>query len=94
MPAVVGAVAAKTLVSGKAGKKIWDLLKKGWGLVKRGASAVTKNRDLVDTALGGKDSKVIQTPIGTVAQSPNQAKSNSMLLYGGLGLAAILFLKK
>jgi len=85
---------ATQLVAGKAGKNIWNLLKKGWGLVKRGASAVTKNRDLVDTALGGKDSKVIQTPIGTVAQSPNQAKSNSMLLYGGLGLAAILFLKK
>jgi hypothetical protein len=93
MPAIAMAGATQ-LVAGKAGKKIWNLLKKGWGLVKKGASAVTKNRDLIDTALGGNDSKIIQTPIGTVAQSPNQAKSNSMLLYGGLGLAAILFLKK
>lgn len=94
MPAIAIGSAAVGLTKGKAAKRIWNFLKKGWGLVKKGASAVTKNRDLVDTALGGNDSKIIQTPIGTVAQSPNQAKSNSMLLYGGLGLAAILFLKK
>ena len=94
MPAIAIGSAAAGLAKGKVGKKIWGFLKKGWRLAKRGASAITKNRDLVDTALAGKKSTVVQTPIGTIAQSPNQKKSNSMLLYGGLGLAAILFLKK
>lgn len=94
MPMISAAVAGG-LAKAKIGKKIFGFLKKGWGLVQRGAAAVTKNKNLVDTALGGAQSNVVPSSFGTVVQSPEQqSKSSNALIYGALGLGAFLLLKK
>ena len=94
MPMVSAAVAGG-LAKAKIGKKIFGFLKQGWGLLKKGAAAVTKNKNLVETALGGVESNIVPSSFGTVVQSPEQqSKSSTALLYGALGLGAYLLLKK
>ena len=94
MPAFAIPVAG-ALAKGKAGKKIWNFLKKGWKLAKKGANAIMKNKSLGDTVMGGSETVIAPTPVGTFVQSPEQKQANSQLLmYAGLGLGAFLIFKK
>jgi len=95
MPAVAGAVVVGQLAKGKAGKKIWNILKKGWKLAQKGANAIIRNKSLGDTVMGGSDTSIAPTPVGTFVQSPEQKQANSkLLMYAGLGLGAFLIFKK
>lgn len=88
--------AKRQLVSKNGTKKtLKERLQNGWNLLKKAGNAINKNRDLVETALGGNESSMVSTPIGTVLQSPDQASSNkNLLLLGGAALAGFLLLKK
>lgn len=95
MPAIVGASIVGGLAKTKASKKIWGFLKKGWSLAQKGANAIIRNKSLGDTVMGGDQTSIAPTPVGTFVQSPEQKQANSQLLiYAGLGLGAYLIFKK